>query len=114
MRFGACSIRFVKYAVPLLGVALISLHAVADHAHADILASVPVSDHVPGDEHHGSSGGSCDGVRWATVAVAASAVVSVNLSVLALPSPKFEVVPLDARPSDSGPPLFLLHAALLI
>jgi hypothetical protein len=103
-------------AAPLLLVVCISLlvvHGLAGHAHADLLASVPVAEHVPGDDHHDATGGSCELARTADVHVAISAPASPSIALLVAPT----TVPGSAVDEDqpaSRPPLFLLHAALLI
>jgi hypothetical protein len=103
-------------AAPLLLVVCISLlvvHGLAGHAHADLLASVPVTEHVPGDAHHDATGGSCELARTPDVDVALSAPAVPPIALMVAP----RTVPGSAFDEDqpgSHPPLFLLHAALLI
>jgi hypothetical protein len=97
----------------LVCISLLVVHGLAGHAHADLLASVPVAEHVPGDDHHDATGGSCEVARTPDVDVAISAPVLPRIALLVAPS----TVPgpvFDADQPASRPPLFLLHAALLI
>jgi hypothetical protein len=87
-------------------------HIVAGHVHADMLSAVPLAHHEAGDEHH-DVGPSCDSTRAASPS--ASAVVAVT-AVLPFATGVVAILRLVAvePPSPEAPPLFLLHAALLI
>lgn len=110
--------QLLQIAAPALLVVCITLvvvHGLAGHAHADLLATVPVAEHVPGDDHHDATGGSCEIARTPTagVDVAISAPVLPRIALLVAP----RTVPgsaFDEKQPDSRPPLFLLHATLLI
>ena len=99
----------------LVCVALLLVHALAGHTHADLLAPVSMADHVPGDEHHNAAGGSCEVVRAPAsgadmvIATSAMAVGAVLMAPTAFP----DLAIADCRTPRSLP-LFLLHAALLI
>lgn len=99
----------------LVCVTLLALHGLTDHAHADLLASLPVAEHVPGDDHHHAAGGSCEMARTPSADVdgAASPLAPPFVGLVVAPAPLASGI-LDAREPLLRPPLFLLHAALLI
>lgn len=99
----------------LVCVTLLILHGLTGHAHADLLVSVPVTDHVPGDDHHHAAGGSCEMARTPTADVdgAVEAPVRQGAAVVIAPRALASAV-LGAGETSYRPPLFLLHAALLI
>jgi hypothetical protein len=96
----------------LVCVMLLAAHVAGGHAHADVLAAIPVQDHVPGDDHHESAGGSCDGMKASADSAPAPTVAGfVSSRVM---SPECDAAPGETGSVPDGPPLFLLHASLLI
>ena len=98
---------FVACVVGLMG------HALTGHAHADLLAAAPAHEHVPGDDHHDAAGGSCEALRAPTPdgppAVLVEDAIEPVWSIAASMAARTFV-----RPVLAQPPLFLLHASLLI
>jgi hypothetical protein len=89
---------------------LLAAHVASGHGHADLLAALPLHDHVPGDDHHESAGGSCDGVKGTTATAPTPTMASfIGPGVMSVPR---QEVGIDVAPDR--PPLFLLHASLLI
>ena len=93
-------------------VMLLAAHVAGGHAHADVLAAIQLHDHVPGDDHHESAGGSCDGVKASADSAPAPSVAGFVLS--RVMSPECDAVPGETGSVPDRPPLFLLHASLLI
>lgn len=91
---------------------LLVSHVEIGHAHADLLAAIPTQDHVPGDGHHDSAGGSCDGLKAPAHGVPAP--TAGDLVPGTITPPIRLAAPFDAEAAPDRPPLFLLHAALLI
>lgn len=88
-------------------------HSSTGHAHADLLAPAPAHEHVPGDEHHEAAGGSCEALRapapdGTPVILVEDAIGAVSFIAASTATPVY------IRPVLVQPPLFLLHAALLI
>lgn len=107
-----------RLATPSLLVVCVTLlitHGLAGHAHADLLSSIPVAEHVPGDDHHEATGGSCEIARTpsADVDLASSAPVLPCMALLVAPR-TVTAFAFDEDQPAGRPPLFLLHAALLI
>lgn len=95
----------------MAGLAVLALHALGGHAHADLLVPVLLTNHIAGDAHH-EGAGACESVQRVAQAGAAEAL------------PTGQSVPeVTASSSRSGslgrplaiprPPRFLLHAAFL-
>jgi hypothetical protein len=93
-------------------IVLLVSHVAVGHAHADVLAAVPVEDHVPGDHHHQSAGGSCDGVKAPADGTPVPAAPSFISPCITFSPCRAALVGTD--PAVDRPPLFLLHASLLI
>lgn len=104
--------RRVSFVVAVACLLALVGHIVAGHAHADVLSAASVEHHEPGDEHH-DGGASCESIRaWSPAAAAGLAVgaISTFVAYVAAVLRETSVEP----PVRSAPPLFLLHAALLI
>jgi hypothetical protein len=94
-------------------ITLLVVHGIAGHAHSDLLASVPVAEHVPGDDHHDATGGSCELARTPDVDVATSQPALPSIALLVAPK-TVSGAAFDEDQPAARPPLFLLHATLLI
>lgn len=108
----------LRIATPLLLVVCITLlvvHGLTGHAHVDVLAAVPVTDHVPGDDHHEVAGGSCEIARTPASSTHVPLLASVLPPVAFLEAPSRTAAgSVDEAKPAVRPPRFLLHAALLI
>jgi hypothetical protein len=101
-----------RFTLPLAGLLFVA-HVLGGHLHADAATAVPVDAHEQGDGHHDDGAASCDALRTAAGHVA-PVVVAAPLVVPAAPTRK-DRWPLALAPTALPfPPLFLLHAALLI
>ncbi|MGH2393239.1 MAG: hypothetical protein ACRDGH_07055 [Candidatus Limnocylindria bacterium] len=108
---------FLRIAVRSLLVVCITLlvvHGLTGHAHVDLLASVPVAEHVPGDDHHEATGGSCEIARTPSQTVAVAISTAVRCMALLGPPSTATAYAFEEDPPATRPPLFLLHASLLI
>jgi hypothetical protein len=93
-------------------IVFLASHVAVGHAHADLLAAIPLQDHVPGDDHHESAGGSCDGVKAS--AHSAPAPTATSLVSSCVTASERQAVSVETGSPVDRPPLFLLHASLLI
>jgi hypothetical protein len=98
--------------VLLACVMLLVAHVASGHGHADLLATIPLQDHVPGDDHHESAGGSCDGVKGPPATTPTPTPTTASFIGPGVMSVERRAVGIDWAPDR--PPLFLLHASLLI
>jgi hypothetical protein len=92
-------------------VAVLALHGLAGHAHADSLAPVPLTSHVAGDAHH-EGAGACEGAQGAAWMGAVEALPGAPSTPAVTAGSRS--VSLDQPHEIPRPPRFLLHAALLI
>jgi hypothetical protein len=103
----------LSIALTLVCVLVLAGHVASGHAHLGPLDTAPLEAHATGDEHH-AEGASCAALRSPAGASSVASVAAIPVPVLAIPDRTATAAAPVAAPPSPQPPLFLLHAALLI